>query len=232
MIRCSWSLANGHIAIDFSVAPIAKMVCILVAWLHIRAGVSRSLANLILQALQVILSTTLHLIQVALKSSGVNVKLSAFELPRDVRTAYQLHFTEPKIIRTACCPQCFSLIPQPIPWRCQWKASPRSRPCNTELWKSQNTPNGPKWVPRRLFTTQSFDSWLQLFLSQKIIEDSLIETFNRRMNHPPAAFGAEMTDIQDSPAWGDLHGFMQSPYHLTFGIYVDWFNPFTNKIAG
>lgn len=41
-----------------------------------------------------------------------------------------------------------------------------------------------------------------------------------------------MTDIQDSPAWSDLHGFLQSPYHLSFGIYVDWFNPFTNKTAG
>jgi hypothetical protein len=221
-----------YIVVDFSLAPITKMVCILVAWLHIRAGVSRSVANLILQGIQVILTTTFTLVQVALLSSGVRIKLSEIELPRDVHTAYQLHCTEPKIIRTACCPKCYSLFPQPIPWCCQWKASPRSRRCNTELWKSQNTPKGPKWVPHCLFTTQSFDSWLQLFLSCRIIEDSLIETFQHHRNNPPAAFGAEMTDIQDSPAWGDLHGVLQTPYHLTFGIYVDWFNPFTNKIAG
>jgi hypothetical protein len=41
-----------------------------------------------------------------------------------------------------------------------------------------------------------------------------------------------MNDIQDSPAWDDLQGFQQSPYHLLFGIYIDWFNPYTNKIAG
>jgi hypothetical protein len=52
------------------------------------------------------------------------------------------------------------------------------------------------------------------------------------MNHPPAAFGADMHDIQDSPAWQDLTGLFPTPYHLVFGIYIDWYNPFTNKIAG
>ncbi|RDB18249.1 hypothetical protein Hypma_000606 [Hypsizygus marmoreus] len=139
--------------INFSVAVIVKMVCILVGWLHIRAGVSRSTANTILRAIQLIFLTTIHLIEVALLLSGVNAKLSDIKIPRDVRTAYRLHY-------------------------------------------------------------------------------SLRETFHRRMNHPPAGFGATMGDIQDSPAWGDLYGFQQTPYHLVFGIYIDWFNPFTNKIAG
>lgn len=193
---------------------------------------SRSVANLILRAITLILSTTLHLVGIALLASGISIKLPDISIPCDVRTAYQRYCAEPDIIRTACCPKCFSLIPQPIPWRCQSKASPRSRPCNTVLWKSQNTSKGPKWVPKSLFTTQSFDSWLQFFLSRKEIEDGLIQSFHRRMNHPPAAYGASMTDIQDSPAWSDLHGFLQSPYHLSFAIYIDWFNPFTNKIAG
>jgi hypothetical protein len=41
-----------------------------------------------------------------------------------------------------------------------------------------------------------------------------------------------MHDVHDSPAWKDLYAFGPSPYHLIFGLYVDWFNPFTNKIAG
>ena len=83
-----------------------------------------------------------------------------------------------------------------------------------------------------MYTTQSFDSWLRFFLSRRIIVDSLQESFHRRTNHPPAAYGADMTDVQDSLAWRDLLGVFQSPFHLMFGIYIDWFNPLTNKIAG
>lgn len=218
--------------VDFPAAHIVQMICVLVIWLHNRAGVSRSVTNRILHGIQLIISATLCLVEAALASSGFTVKLGSIKLPHDIRTAYRLHCSEPVIIRTACCPQCFSLYSTPIPSRCPWKASPRSRPCNTELWMTRNTPKGPKRIPQRLYTTQCFDSWLQFFLSCQVIEDALCESFHARQNHQPAVFGAIMKDIQDSPAWQDLLGFSQSPYHLCFGIYVDWFNPFTNKIAG
>ena len=209
-----------------------KLVCTLVVWLHIRAGMSCSVANTTLKALQLIIATTLYLIEVALCASGITIKLSGVKLPRDIRTAYRLNFREPEIIRTACCPSCFTLYSRPIPWKCTWKASPRSKVCNTLLWKKKNTSKGPKWVPQCLYTTQSFDSWLQFFLSRRIIVDSLQKSFDRRTTHPPAGYGADMTDVQDSPAWRDLLGIFQSPFHLMFGIYIDWFNPLTNKIAG
>ncbi len=127
---------------------------------------------------------------------------------------------------------CFSWNYSDIPKTCQWKASPRSRPCNTELWKTQNTRKGPKLVPKCLYSTQSFDEWLKHFLSRKVIDDALVETFHQRNNHMHVPFGGDMHDVQDSPAWKDLHNSGDSPYKLTFGLYVDWFNPFTNKIAG
>jgi hypothetical protein len=65
----------------------------------------------------------------------------------------------------------------------------------------------------------------------QIIETSLEEAFRKHADNP-TIFGADMNDIQDSPAWRDLQGFFQSPRNLIFGIYIDWFNPFTNKIAG
>ena len=38
--------------------------------------------------------------------------------------------------------------------------------------------------------------------------------------------------IWDSPAWQSLGTFTSTPHNLTFSYYIDWFNPFTNKIAG
>lgn len=230
-IMCLNRLLYIEISFSESSTFIVKTICLLVVWLHIRAHVSRSVANKLLRAIQFILTTTLSLVEAALGLSGINVLLSGIELPRDIRTAYQLYSFEPEIIRTACCPNCYSLFPQPIPERCQWKASPRSRPCNTKLWKIQNTRKGPKHIPHTLYTTQSFDSWLQFFLSRQIIETSLEEAFRKHTDNP-TIFGADMNDIQDSPAWRDLLGFFQSPRNLIFGIYIDWFNPLTNKIAG
>ena len=42
-----------------------------------------------------------------------------------------------------------------------------------------------------------------------------------------------MRTVWDSPAWQSLPGnFSTTPGNLTFSYYIDWFNPFTNKIAG
>jgi hypothetical protein len=190
-------------------------------------------ANLLLQALHLILFTTLATIEAALLLSGFKIKFSDIELPQDVRTAYQHHIPKPKIIWTVCCPRCFSLIPRLVPWTCQWKPSARSRPCNTILWKRQYTRKGMKLVPQCLYTTQDFDSWLKFFLSRPVIEDSLEKTFSQRTNRSAPNFGSEMHDVQDSPAWRDLNNYLYSgPFNLLFGIYVDLFNAFGNKIAG
>ena len=88
---------------------IVKMVCIFAVWLHLRAGVSRSVANTILRATALIISMAMQLVEASLRSSGILVNLSNFDIPQDVRTAYSLQFVEPDIIQTACCPTCFSL---------------------------------------------------------------------------------------------------------------------------
>lgn len=222
--------------ITFSTNHIVRLISTLVVWLHLRAGISRNVANLLLQAIQLIISAILALVETSLVLSGVNMSLPKFKIPQDVRTAYRNHFTEPIISRTVCCPKCFSIFSSGgnniIPQKCQWKASPRSRSCNTNLWKLSSTPKGPKWVPKCLYTTQSFDAWLKVFLSRKIIDTSLEETFRKRRGNSTAAFGATMHDVQDSPAWKNLFRVDDSPHKLVFGLYVDWFNPFTNKIAG
>ncbi|KAJ6523267.1 hypothetical protein DFH09DRAFT_1096760 [Mycena vulgaris] len=63
------------------------------------------------------------------------------------------------------------------------------------------------------------------------VEEELEKSFlqnQARQNTPQADI---MTDVQDSPAWRGLGNFLLSRYNLVFGVYIDWFNPYTNKIA-
>jgi hypothetical protein len=89
------------------------------------------------------------------------------------------------------------------------------------------TANGPHATPKRRFYTQSLREWLKFFLSRPGIEDLIDQSYRHTPN--PHFMGC----LWDSPAWQDLPGhFSTTPGNLTFSIYIDWFNPFTNKIAG
>ncbi|KAJ6497971.1 hypothetical protein C8R47DRAFT_972276, partial [Mycena vitilis] len=209
-------------------------ICLLlVAWLNLHAGFSRRTANTVLKALQFILVTVLQLVFNILQSAGVDVQPPIFKLPQDVRTIYQLGM-EPEIIRTACCPTCYTLYPatRPIPEICRWRRSPRAQPCGTELWRDRKTRKGVKRVPARLYSTQSFDSWLRFFLARPVIEDYLAKSAQKNLNRGPPSAADIMHDVQDSPAWRSLGNYVTFQYNLVWAVYIDWFNPFTNKIAG
>ena len=93
--------ANNILDVLISTELIMKMVCVLVVWLHLRAGISWSAENTILQALQFIISIMIQLIEVALSSYGIIIKLPKFKLPHDICSAYGQDFPEPDLIRTS-----------------------------------------------------------------------------------------------------------------------------------
>jgi hypothetical protein len=214
--------------------PLNNLCCLLIAWLNLRAGTSRRTANTVLKALHFILVTALQLVFVALQPAGFsNLKTPDFKLPKDVRTIYKQGM-RPVIDRTACCPTCYTMYPAnlPIPITCTYKRSPTAHECGTALWRERKTRKGIKRVPARLYSTQSFDSWLRFFLARPDIETQLEECALRNQNRFPQGDAYVMHDIQDSPAWRSLGNYVRFPYNLVWGFYIDWFNPFTNKIAG
>jgi methionyl-tRNA synthetase len=203
----------------------------LVVWLCLHAGISRNASNTTLRALRFIIMAMLQIFLVILHSFGCHVDLPSLAIPKDIRTILKQGFLKTKIQRTVCCPSCFFLYPEDaVPAECSWKKSPRARKCGEKLLKNRHTRRGIKQVPRTYFTTQDFESWLSFFLSRPEIEDYLEQSFQK--SKKTFHSGNTMRDISDSPFWQSQLGFLRFRYHLIFGIYIDWFNPFTNKIAG
>lgn len=203
------------------------MCTLLVCWLYLHAGLSRSRTNQVLKAMKLILTVVIRLCSVVLAAAGIPLDLSEIPIPKDIRTVVGSIGLDPDLVRTICCPKCFSLYPQtgPIPNICTWSLSPGANACNTPLWKFRRTRKGKVRVPRRFYTTQSFESWLKFFLGRPEIED-LIDKSYRHIPNP------KMRGIWDSPAWQSLGEFRYEAGNLTFGLYIDWFNPLTMKIAG
>jgi hypothetical protein len=152
-----------------------------------------------------------------------------FSLPHDIRTVMSVLSMEPNIIRSICCPRCYTKYAiVDMPQVCLHKETNRSKPFNEKLWTTGITKGGPRVVPCRLYNTQDFESWLEFFLSCPGIEDFIDKSYA----HCPSS--DTMYSIWDSPAWRSLGPFTTTPGNLTFSFYIDWFNlnPFTNKIAG
>ncbi|KAJ6485979.1 hypothetical protein C8R45DRAFT_931002 [Mycena sanguinolenta] len=160
------------------------------------------------------------------------------DIPLDIQTIYKTGL-DPEIIRTPCCPTCFKPYTlENLLDTCDWKKSPRTWwPCGAGL-KKQIRIQDPKTkefknkiVPRCMYATQTFESWLQFFLSRPQIEDHLERSFQQEQTRQNMPVPEQMRDIQDSPAWRSLGNYLLTRYHLVFAFYVDWFNPFTMKIA-
>ncbi|KZV59017.1 hypothetical protein PENSPDRAFT_672650, partial [Peniophora sp. CONT] len=215
-----------------SSSVLVRLCCTLVVWLYLRAGVSRETSNIILLSLKLIIITTFTIVTVPLHdAAAINLTINPPDIPIDIRTALKLHYIEPKIIRTMCCPKCFWVYGNDAPENCTWRESPQSRPCGESLWTTRQTGDETKRVPRRLYSTRSLDDWLQFFLGRKVIEDVLIASYEKFQHHHHAP-SDEISDVHESRAWQSLHGVLSNLYNLIFGIYIDWFNPLTNRVAG
>ena len=200
-------------------------VATLAAWLHLACGLSRTSTGRLLKFLEVLLTMAINLGRL-LSQTPDSVK-SHLRLPRDVRSAITALSIEPVILRSICCPKCFSKYSfNSLPEKCSYRETARSRICNEQLWTIRMTRGGPRVVPRRLYNTQDFISWLEYFLSCPAIEDLI----DRSYTHQPSP--NNMSTIWDSPAWRSLGTFTMTHGNLTFSYYIDWFNPLMNKIAG
>ncbi|KAG8794064.1 hypothetical protein FRC12_000660 [Ceratobasidium sp. 428] len=133
----------------------------------------------------------------------------------------------------AACPRCSTLYPENefIPERCSALDKQGSR-CDNPILLGRRRGNANWKKPRRRYSHQLFEVWLAGFLNRPEIE-GLIENVRPCLQSDCTDFwGAPY--LNSFPGPGEK-GFFEAPIEdlrLAFMIYHDFFNPFTNKMAG
>ncbi|KAI7939062.1 hypothetical protein MJO28_014641 [Puccinia striiformis f. sp. tritici] len=183
----------------------------LVLYLHIIAGLSRKEANSTLITLKTILGSFIE--------GNENVLPNCF--PINILTALSLLQIEPTIHRALCCPKCFLLYPHPHSGTtCLHKETARSRACQSSLYDK----NGQ---PTRLYSTQNFHSWIKSFLQREGVEELLQKSVDYSNSTP-----STLRSVWDGNIWNSFKDSDGNVFTKQIGIYLDWFNPLGNKIAG
>ncbi|KNZ59799.1 hypothetical protein VP01_1660g11 [Puccinia sorghi] len=219
------------------------MTTMFFCWLHLEAGVGlnrcRMARDLVLKMM--------------LKAQGTpSNQISNSAIPKDTRTILKrsLGF---KLEMIACFPSCHKLYHPPnLPSECNYRKTPRSRPCGTQLFTSKNLFAGGshqrKFQPQAFclkvnqapiihhptcsFVTQKPAPWLKWFLNIPCIESAIQDWRKEVLNSPDNV----TIDIQQGSAWKnfkwDHDGQASNRLDLVFSLFVDWFNLRGNKLAG
>ncbi|MBW0506696.1 hypothetical protein O181_046411 [Austropuccinia psidii MF-1] len=220
---------------------VALMVSIFIDWLHIFCNISKENCR----------SARNFLLQIVLASQ--NTPSTSFTLAQDPRTLIKIALPDFKIRKTVYCTNCYSLYPTiDIPWKCTYKETTRCSPCDNDLFCTQSSfrsvqSKGSSMlhpyrmttndlahisIPRGYYVTQSMDSWIRWFLAFEGIEDA-IESWAQEVH---SSSDETIGDIQKGTGWKELSWASTSEtgstLNLCFSLFVDWFNPRNNKLAG
>ncbi|MBW0551527.1 hypothetical protein O181_091242 [Austropuccinia psidii MF-1] len=178
-----------------------------------------------------------------------NVKSQNFALkfPKDVRTIIKKLNLNPQLQQHILCPRCYCLYDLEIaPSDCGYQEFPQALPCGEYLFispiinpfpeiqrLSQHHPQSfhflTKRKPHSIYIHQNLSCWLKWFVPQ--VEDA-IELWNQQTNSQKVP----ISDYQHSKACNELYPksptSQDSAMPLAFSLFVEWFNPLSNKLAG
>ncbi|KNZ55480.1 hypothetical protein VP01_2664g1, partial [Puccinia sorghi] len=176
------------------------------------------------------------------------------KIPKDVRTITKQLKLHPILDLQVCCQKCYSLYDlESSPFECGYQATPQSPVCGMDLFDSAKSiqitrigrgpnqrsspskrrtqlPHGKN--PSSIFVQQEFNDWIKWFLSLPEVEASFEEGSAQPL-HPDI-----ITDYLHSRACKKIAGLPRqqgsknAPLNLIFSMFVDWFNPLGNKLAG
>jgi hypothetical protein len=173
------------LAINMKIQTLFMLVCTVAAWLHLACGLSLTATARCLKFINIIVRTAVELGQLVRRPYLSSLPSSAIPpllLPTDVRKAISALSIEPNIIRSICCPKCLvKYTLESLPQVCLRRKTPRSKVCGEKLWTTRSTRGGLRTVPRRLYCTQDFESWLEYLLSRPGIEDLIDKSYEHQL---------------------------------------------------
>ncbi|MBW0561039.1 hypothetical protein O181_100754 [Austropuccinia psidii MF-1] len=164
-------------------------------------------------------------------------KENQIKIPKDPSSVYKWLRLGPILITYFSCPDCWFLASQyevegNFNIKCHRYLEPHQiqAPCNEPLGKVIDLPHLPlkkHFSPHKLFYYQTFKSWLGHFLQRPKIHDLL-------SLHIEAQNNSQVTDIWQVEILKNFKGNQKSPFltkpgHLSFLLYVDWFNSFVKS---
>lgn len=165
------------------------------------------------------------------------------EFPKSITPLRRLFDMDLHLITFATCPKCLAIHPPSTPGDARVSNSPLrclatrfgNPPCNTVLVKFTSTEGNTTLSPIRPFHYQDMKKWVGRFLCRPGIEDAIESSWER------SYVDDELDDVLQGSIIQTLVGadgerYARNPpsgeLHTVWLIFVDWWNPWTNKIAG
>ncbi|KAJ8073672.1 hypothetical protein PM082_011950 [Marasmius tenuissimus] len=92
----------------------------------------------------------------------------------------------------------------------------RGRVCGELMKERRRLGDLQKMVPKRIFTLQSFQEWLEFFLQRPGVEGLFDESYRTPMTQ-----NGVLRNTWESQAWHTIPGFPLTEGNLVFGLYID-----------
>ncbi|MBW0462577.1 hypothetical protein O181_002292 [Austropuccinia psidii MF-1] len=219
------------------------MVALFLAWLHLFCNLSREKCQLARNFIMKIIK----------RSEKTTQRDSYFDIPKDTQTLINISVPKISLRQTIHCPSCYLLYPTTnVPWKCTYQETINCKPCDSALFVDQHSFRSVRSkgkfrrepyrmmqgdiagvsTPKSYYVTQSMRKWLEWFLSLDYVEDEIAQ-WSDKMNNQR---NDKIIDIQQGLVWQQMkwasNENMEGSLRLCFSLFVDWFNPRTNKLAG
>lgn len=213
-------------------SPVVTAVIVLIAIVHCMMGVAQAHCNLVLKSLRFILR---------LVSDMQNTQAHIFAsnhvdtIPITLDTSLRYLGLQDSFDTYVACQNCDTIYKERIESElpdCCTAVNIDGVVCGARLFTQHHRGNRTWKKPIRRFSHQPLESWLSRFLNRPDIEDMLESTSPSIQSTCTDVWGAQYLSQFIGEGQANFFTCPSNELRLAFLVYHDFFNPFSNKMAG